>query len=179
MGASQSRPASLGLSFLPRITKDRAWFDLTGHRRALALWVKERQYRHFAPANPGNLIANCRLYEIYPPRELNDPDLWGGLLNSSIVFLSCYQYGRPVGNEGLWETMVVEANMMRVPDPRKVTGAQRRRLAEAFRVMNNRPVLGFLSERRLRRMNYTAKGKEAELNRLSDETEMTPPDRRN
>jgi hypothetical protein len=44
--------------------------------------------------------------------------------------------------------------------------------------MKDRAVLGYLSERRLRRMSYTAKGKEAELEKLSDETELTQADRR-
>jgi hypothetical protein len=161
-----------------RITKDRAWFDLTEHKRAPALWVKERQYRHFAPANPENLTANCRLYEVYPPQELSDPDFWGGLLNSTLVFLSCFQYGRPVGNEGLWGTMVVDANMMLVPDPRKASAAKREAVAEAFRKMKDRPVLSFLSERRRARMNLTAKGREDELAKLSNETELTQTDRR-
>jgi hypothetical protein len=74
--------------------------------------------------------------------------------------------------------MVVDANMMRLPDPRKATDAQKRRVAEAFRAMKDRPTLGFLSERRLRRMNYIENGKEAELQYLSHETELTQPDRR-
>src|SRR5215217_942163 len=168
----------LGETCKRRVTEGRQWYDLTGRRHSPALWVKERQYRHSAPANEDRLIANCRLYDVYPPRDLDDPDLWGGLLNSTLVFLSCYQYGRPTGNEGLWSTMVVDANIMRVPDPRLATTAQKQRVAEAFRAMRDRPTLGFLSERRLRRMNLIAKGKEKELERLSQETELTQPDRR-
>ncbi len=167
-----------GATCKARVTNKREWFDLTGHKRSAALWVKERQYRHFAPSNPERLIANCRLYDVYPPEDLDNSDLWGGLLNSTLVFLSCYQYGRPVGNEGLWGTMVVDANIMRVPNPRLATEAQRWRVAEAFHAMKDRPVLGFLSERRLRRMSYTAKGKEAALDQVSEESELTQPDRR-
>ncbi len=167
-----------GATCKARVTQKREWYDLTGRRRSPALWVKERQYRHFAPANSDRLIANCRLYDVYPPHDLDDPDLWGGLLNSTVVLLSCYQYGRPTGNEGLWGTMVVDANIMRVPDPRVATIAQRRRVADAFRAMKDRPALGFLSERRLRRMSLTTKGKEEELVKLSEETELTQLDRR-
>lgn len=72
-----------GATCAARVTDTRGWYDLTGHRRAAALWPKERQYRHIAPANPESLIANCRLYEIYPWGENDDPDLWGGILNCS------------------------------------------------------------------------------------------------
>ncbi|PZV10380.1 MAG: SAM-dependent methyltransferase, partial [Leptolyngbya sp.] len=161
-----------------RITQEREWYDLTGRRQSPALWIKERQYRHLAPANPERLLANCRVYDIYPPSEFDDSDLWGGILNSTIVFLSCFQYGRPVGNEGLWGTMVVDTNIMRIPNPCLATERQRQKVARAFRNMIDRPIFGFLSERRLRRMQYVSKGKEAELNQLSDETELTQPDRR-
>jgi hypothetical protein len=74
--------------------------------------------------------------------------------------------------------MVVDANMMLVPDPRKASAAKREAVAEAFRKMKDRPVLSFLSERRRARMNLTAKGREDELAKLSNETELTQTDRR-
>ena len=160
-----------------KATKNRYWYDLTGHKRGAVFWPKAQQYRHSAPLNEHALQCNCNLYDVHIPDGI-EPEMLAGILNSSIVVLSKFRYGRPVGVEGNLKTEVVDANMMRVPDPRKATEAQRRRVIEAFSAMKDRPALGFISERRLRRMSYTAKGKEADLNRLSDETEMTQPDRR-
>lgn len=166
------------VSCASRVGSDREWYDLTGHRRAPALWPKEKQYRHIAPANAERLIANCRLYEIYPPENLDDPDLWGGILNSSWVLLSSHQYGRPVGNEGNWSTMVVDVNMMLVPDPRKANKKTIQNVVKVFSKMKERTALYYLSEHRLREMAYRQAGKEAELDSLSDECELDMPDRR-
>lgn len=166
-----------GSTCAARASENRAWYDLTGHQAAPVLWAKERQYRQIAPVNEQRLIGNCRLYEIYPPEELDDPDLWGGILNSSWALLSTFQYGRPVGNEGNWSTMVVDVNIMLVPDPRKASEAQRNRVREDFKKMKEREALAFLSERRLRQMAYIQKGMQDELGALSDQTELDMRDR--
>ncbi len=160
-----------------RMTDDRAWYDRTGHRRGSVFWPKAQQYRHSAPLNEQNLQCNCNLYDVYLPDGI-EPELLAGRLNSTFVGLSKFQYGRPVGVEGALKTEVIDVNIMRVPDPRLATETQRKRVIKAFRTMKHRDILGFLSERRLRRMNYIDKGKEVELNNLSDETELTQPDRR-
>jgi len=161
-----------------RVTKTREWYDLTGHVRAPALWPKERQYRHIAPANARRLIANCRLYKILPPQDYDNPHLWGGTLNSSWVLLSSLQFGRPVGTEGNWSTMVADVNMMLVPDPTKATQRQIEMVVAAFEKLKKRKALYFLSERRLREMAYRSAGKEGQLDKLSDKCELDMPDRR-
>ena len=160
-----------------RVTDDREWYDLTDHKRALALWPKEKQYRHIAPANEHRLIANCRLYEIYPKNDLDDPNIWAAALNSIVVILSSFQYGRPMGTEGNWSTMVSDVNMMLVPDLRKASQKQIKRVVTAFEKIKKRSALAFLSERRLREMNYRHKGKEHELELLSNECELDMDDR--
>lgn len=167
-----------GATCAARVTETREWYDLTGHRRAAALWPKERQYRHIAPANPESLIANCRLYEIYPSDGNDDPNLWGGILNSSWVLLSSLQYGRPVGNEGNWSTMVVDANLMLVPNPNQAIPKVCKGVAQAFHVLKDRPAMQFLSERRLRRMAFAKSGRESDLQALSDLSELNMADRR-
>jgi len=167
-----------GTTCAARASGQKQWYDLAGHRRAPALWPKERQYRHIAPANPDRIAANCRLYEIYPPKEYDDPDLWGGILNSTWVLFSSLQFGRPVGNEGNWSTMVVDVNMMLVPDPRKAKPEQLDNVIEVFRLLKQRKVLMFLSERRLREMSFTKSGKKGELDNLPSESELDMPDRR-
>ena len=160
-----------------RNTEDRDWYDLTGHTRGIIFWAKSHQYRHSAPLNEDHLVCNCNLYNIYPSENI-EPDFLAGLLNSSIVVFSKFQYGRPVGVEGNLKTEVIDVNMMRVPDPRQATNIQKEKIIQAFRAMKSRPILGFLSEQRLRRMNFLAKGKEVELSQLSNETELTQSDRR-
>lgn len=161
-----------------RVTEERDWYDLVEHERAAVLWPKERQYRHIAPANPEGIVANCRLYEIYPKQEESDVSLWAGLLNSSFSLLSSLQYGRPMGNEGNWSTMVVDANMMLVPDPRKATKTQQQRVARAFQKMAKRDAYQFISEKRLRREAYVQAGTQSKLESLSDKCELDMPDRR-
>jgi len=167
-----------GATCTARANAERGWYDLTGHERATALWPKERQYRHIAPANPMRLIANCRLYEIYPSGERDDVDLWGGILNSSWTLLSSLQYGRPVGNEGNWSTMVVDANLMLVPDPGTASPQSIWRVTQAFQTLKQRPALQFLPEQRLRQMAYRKGGREAGLADLSDQCELDMEDRR-
>lgn len=167
-----------GTTCAARASGQKQWYDLFGHRRAPALWPKERQYRHIAPANPDRIAANCRLYEIYPPDKYDDPDLWGGILNSTWVLFSSLQFGRPVGNEGNWSTMVIDVNMMLVPDPRKAKPEHLDNVIEVFRLLKRRKPLMFLSERRLREMSFTKTGRQGELENLSDESELDMPDRR-
>jgi hypothetical protein len=161
-----------------RVTASRQWYDLTGHRRSLVLWPKERQYRNIAPTNPDGIVANCRLYGIYPHSKGDDPNIWGGVLNSSFALLSALQFGRPVGNEGNWSTMVADVNMMLVPNPSMSTAKLRDNVKRAFTKIEQRKALQFLSERRLRTMAYTSYGKTSELDGLSDLSELDMPDRR-
>lgn len=156
--------------------------SISRHLRKNSLWktrtTVEDEYKFVAPVNDQNLIGNCRLYEVYPPAEPDDARLWGGLLNSTIAVLSSLQFGRPVGNEGNWSTMVVDLCMMLVPDPRKAKEAHKKRVIAAFEGMKRRKALPFLSERRLKQMRYKAQGREEELAALSDKCELDMPDRR-
>jgi len=161
-----------------RVTRNREWFDLTNFRRAPVLWPQERQYRHIVPANPEGLIANHHLYTVFPPKDLNDPNQWGGILNSTWVLLSSRQFGRPVGNEGNWSTMVVDVNMMLVPDPRKASRKSLEKVAKAFQELKDRQPLQMLSEMRLTEMRFRSQGKERELRRLSYSSELDCEDRR-
>jgi hypothetical protein len=88
------------------VTADRDWYDLTKHERGAVFWPKSQQYRHFAPVNSNNLQCNCNLYDTHPREGIKSETL-AGILNSSIVVLSKFQYGRPVGVEGNLKTEVV------------------------------------------------------------------------
>lgn len=165
-----------GATCASRVTEIRRWYDLTGHKRGDVLWSKAQQYRHVAPMNDEGLQCNCNLYDIHLPEGIPLSTM-AGILNSTWVVLSKYQYGRPVGVEGNLKTEVVDVNLMLVPDPRQGTKTARRKVAAAFEKMKSRPVLAFLSERRLREMAFREKGKEDQLDRLSDECELDMEDR--
>jgi hypothetical protein len=167
----------VGATCTARITTEREWYDLTGHKRGVLFWPKSQQYKHIVPINKEHLQCNCNLYDIH---LLNDIDAYvtGGVLNSSFVVLSKFQYGRPVGVEGALKTEVVDVKMMLVPDPRSAATRHQKRVAKAFEDLQKRKVFQFLSERRLREMTYKQTGKEAELKKLSDKCELDMPDRR-
>ena len=165
-----------GLHVHARATVDRGWYDLTGHKRGAFFWSMSQQYKHAIPANDHNLICNHNLFDISPKE--GEPATLGGVLNSTWVVLSKFQYGRPVGVEGNLKTEVVDVKMMLVPDPNETAEPAQERVAQAFENLKQRQALYFLSERRLRHMAYTQAGKEAELEKLSDLCELDMDDRR-
>ncbi len=157
--------------------KSRDWYDLTPDVvDADVLWVKERQYRFAALANPEHFPANCRLYTVSFVEGI-DAECQSAILNSSLVVLSTLMFGRPVGVEGSWSTMVLDANMLQVPVCDGVTKKLRSKILEAHERMSKRGILGFVSAQRLRRKSYTEREKLVELNALSDASELDQTDR--
>lgn len=152
------------------------WYDLTGARIAPLFWAKSHQYRHCAPRNAINVIANCNLYTVELPSN-QIPDAFG-VLNSSIAILSKHLHGRPVGVEANLKTEVVDVNMMLVPDWTAAPSDIRRKVQRASARLMRRGVLGILSERRLRQKSLLERNREFELELLSDETELDQEDRR-
>lgn len=159
-----------------RQTEDRQWYDLTGHERGAVFWPMAQQYRHAVPLNRHNLICNHNLFDVTAKNI--DNTVMAGILNSTLVVLSKYQYGRPVGVEGNLKTEVVDVNMMLVPDPRKASAASLHRVATAFGTLAKRPVLQFLSERQLKTMAYAKSGEQEDLKSLPDICELDMADRR-
>lgn len=173
----EERRVHLGSTCAQRVTKEKAWYDLTGHRRGAAFWPKAQQYKHAIPLNSDNLQANCNLYDLFPMEGVSGKAL-AALLNSTLVILAKHQFGRPVGVEGNLKTEIVDVSMMLVPDlrlaPRKITLA----LEAALDAMAEREPKQLLSERRLRTMAFEKSGKYAELALLPDDCELDMPDRR-
>lgn len=159
-----------------RVTEKRTWYDLTGHKRGALFWPMAQQYKHAVPANSDDLICNHNLFDVSPKNGV-DVDVLAGVLNSSVVVLSKYQYGRPVGVEANLKTEVVDTNMMLVPDPRQGSDAARARVARAFAAMKQRRAMQFLSEQRMREMALGAKGRGSEVAQLRAESELDQPDR--
>jgi hypothetical protein len=172
----ESRGYHLGSTCAARATPNREWYDLTGHRRGAIFWPMAQQYRHIAPQNINNLICNHNLFDLTPNGF--EVELLTGILNSTWVVLSKFQFGRPVGVEGNLKTEVIDVNMMLVPDPLSGSPQVKSRVAKAFERMKARKALYFLSEQRLRRMAYLQKGWESKLEELSPGCELDMPDRR-
>lgn len=166
-----------GTTCAQRVTKERDWFDITGHRRGVAFWPKAQQYKHAIPLNIFGLQANCNLYDLFPVDGLSGKVL-AAVLNSTPVILAKHQFGRPVGVEGNLKTEVVDVSMMLVPDLRNVSKKACLALEKAMDDLAKRDPLQLLSERRLRKMTFEKNGKNEELERLSDECELDMPDRR-
>ncbi len=155
---------------------DKRWFDLTDAKPAPVLWVKERQYRFAAPLNPNNYFANCRLYTVEPKSAVKGK-IVGAVLNSTPVVMSTLMFGRPVGVEASWSTMVSDVDMMLVPDWSKASTELLARIETAVQKLGNREVRAFLSERTLREKSFLTRGKKAQLAELSDQTELDDADR--
>jgi len=172
----ETKAFNSGPTCASRMNENHEWYDLTGHQRGTLFWPMTQQYKHAIPRNYANLLCNANLYDVIPYDA--DPDIFAGILNSSWVVLSKFQFGRPVGVEGGFKTQVIDAEMMLIPDPAKGTEPSRQRVSNAFENLKQRKALMFLSERRLRTMAYTSSGKTRELDGLSDLTELDMPDRR-
>ena len=166
-----------GSTCAQRVTKEKGWFDLTGHRRGMAFWPKAQQYKHVVPLNDANLQANCNLYDLFPADGVNGKALTA-VLNSTLVIVAKHQFGRPVGVEGNLKTEIVDVSMMLVPDVRKASSRLAHTLAVAMDGLAERTPLQLLSERRMRQMAFTASGKRTALELLSNDCELDMPDRR-
>jgi methylase of polypeptide subunit release factors len=155
----------------------RRWYDLTDNVISPIFWSKSHQYRHIAPLNRHGFLANCNLYTV--ELETQQAEIAFGVLNSSLVVLSKFLFGRPVGVEGNFKTEVVDVEMMLVPDWTKASKALAKRISAAAKRLELRPVLGFLSARRLRQKSALAKTKNgiADLSAFSDQSELEQADR--
>jgi hypothetical protein len=116
------------------------WYDITAKRRSDVLWCKSHQYRHMAWLNSHHLVANCRLYDLFLPPEV-DGELLCASLNSTIVALSKIYFGRNVGTEGAVDTEVLYACMMLVPDSRCATPEIAARLKSALEQLRSRQAM--------------------------------------
>lgn len=173
----EERGVQKGSTCAQRVTKERDWFDLTGHRRGIAFWPKAQQYKHAIPLNSANLQANCNLYDLFPADGVNGKALTA-VLNSTWVILAKHQFGRPVGVEGNLKTEVVDVSMMLVPDLRNASKKMIQTLEKAMDDLTGRNPLQLLSERRLRKMAFEKSGKKGKLEQLFDLCELDMPDRR-
>jgi len=123
----------------------RQWYDLHPAKPGALLWPLAHQYRHIVPLNPKGIITNKRLFDVYPNEGI-DPKVLCAVLNSTVVSLLKYLYGRQVGREGNLDTEVVDARLMLIPDVRNIPPNIQQRLASAFDSMRQRPSQPLLVE---------------------------------
>jgi methylase of polypeptide subunit release factors len=123
----------------------RQWYDLAPSKPGALLWPLAHQYRHIVPLNPKGIIANKRLFDVHPEEGIS-PKALCAVLNSTLVALLKYLYGRQVGREGNLDTEVVDARMMLVPDVRRSSSAIQERLHKAFDLMRGRDCQPLLKE---------------------------------
>lgn len=159
-----------------RETPGKGWYDLTGHKRGTLFWPMAQQYKHAIPVNDSDLIANHNLFDLHIDKAALG--ILAGILNSTWVILSKFQYGRPVGVEGNLKTEVADVKMMLVPTYKPGPTSIRDRVSKAFEQLKTRKALSLLPERRLREMAYIKSGRESDLASLSDISEFEMPDRR-
>jgi hypothetical protein len=126
------------------------WYDLTELvRPGIAFWPMFQQYRHIIAGNPERLICNHSFYDIIPANlSALEADVLVAVLNSTLVGLFKTFYGRFAGTEGNLETMIVDVNLLEVPDPRSVSADVAKGLADAPERMSKRKV-GRLVEEQL------------------------------
>ena len=165
-----------GSTCAARVTETREWYDMRGHRRGQMFWPMAQQYKHAIPSNDSDLIANHNLFDVHVASE--DRDALHAVLNSTIAIIAKFVFGRPVGNEGNLKTEVVDVKMMVVPDTRQIAPKVRAKLSAAMSQLKKRDALQLIPERRMREMAYTRAGREEELKKLSDKSELDMPDRR-
>ena len=109
------------------------WYDLTYTKSGHLIWPKSQQYRHAVVFNRNQLIVNCNLYDVTVVDEQScDPDILAAILNSTLVALTKFYFGRFAGTEGNLKTEVVDVNLLEIPDPRHVSKSVAKKLRDAF-----------------------------------------------
>lgn len=113
------------------------WYDLRPGARGDVLWPMAQQYRHLAPLNNRQLVANHNLFDVHANRGV-DARVLCGVLNSTLIALHKHLFGRWAGTEGNLKTEVIDVKMIPVPDLRKATPAVAKRIRDALRDMCKR-----------------------------------------
>ena len=95
--------------------------------------------------NEDRMYCNCRLYDVVPNEGIVGKALIG-LLNSTLVAFMKHFYGRQAGMEGTLEVMVLDANMLPVPNIRRASPELLHSLELAVDNLSKRDIDYFLEE---------------------------------
>lgn len=115
------------------------WYCLPIDGHSDVLWSKSHRYRHIAGFNGGRFVCNCNLYDIWGAKGVDTKAL-AAVLNSTIVGLFKYQFGRMMGGDPMLKTEVFDVKMMLVPDPRAATERIKERLEAALDSLCSREI---------------------------------------
>ena len=116
----------------------RPWYDLLVSVRPQLILPKIQQYRHIVPLNPDGWTCNSSQLAI---NTSNDPALLAAILNSTLVGLVKWFYGRQLGNEGNLQMDVYAAKTLPIPDPRRATPKVAKRLKDAMSKLAGREIV--------------------------------------
>ncbi len=116
-----------------RETEARNWYQIEPETRSFGILPKIQQYRHIVPLNENGLLVNCSLLELCSAKT--DNHVLVAVLNSSIVGLFKWSYGRGLGREANLQLDVYSAQMMPIPDASKFTSDSLEKIAAAFEKM--------------------------------------------
>ncbi len=123
------------------------WYDLTYTKPGEFLWPMFAQYRHVIPINPKQLIANHNLYDLcLPDLTKEQKQSLFAIANSTFTALSKTYYGRYAGTEGNFEMMIIDLNLVELPDPRLATKEIAKKLKEAFQKICSREITPLVEE---------------------------------
>lgn len=154
------------------------WYDLTGTKRGQLIWAKGQQYRHVVVFNRNNVIANCRLYDVtLIDRQPGLPEIFAAIANSTLMAYFKTFCGRYTGTEGSFEMMVVDLNLLEVPDPRHITKAVAKKLESAFAHLCLRDTSG-MAEEEFMECHAAERAKKLAEKPISLPWELQQPDRR-
>jgi len=109
------------------------WFDLGDLPRPLFIFPDVYWKKTSVPYNVDKVVIDKQLYTLSPKPDIDEMVL-GGILNSDWLPLFRELNGRTIMGEGLNrnQVMVYEAKQIPIPDPRKFTAQQSKRIKSAF-----------------------------------------------
>ena len=108
------------------------WYTLRDADIAPILFVKTIQYAPQVFWNDAGLLANQRLYNI-SPRNGVDAEVLGAVLNSTIFAAERFAGVKALGREAANDVEVYTARQFKVPDIRRFSPSEQRKLRDAFR----------------------------------------------
>jgi hypothetical protein len=111
---------------------DRGWYHQT-RNLVCSRWALPYNsgYDYGAVNNAVKAVLNGRFVGVEPTAEIQ-PELLGGILNSTFVTLMRLLEGVATGNEGAFDVGPPAARVMRIPDPRKMSPEGQGAVAEAM-----------------------------------------------
>ena len=115
------------------------WYELPIPERGDILWTMTQRYRYIVPVNSCTAICNKRLFNITPNNAKQSLPL-AAVLNSTIMALQRYCFGRIQGGDPVMESEVIDVKMMLAPDPQFATPAVRKRLTDALTGLRQREI---------------------------------------